>query len=98
MLKIGQHKVVVLRQAAPFTCSFKNFKANACVWTSSKGASSCKPNASSTPKFKWLSQELDSSMQETMGSIQRQYMIYNYCSDNNRFPQGLPLECTITTS
>lgn len=86
--------------AAPFTASFKNFKANACVWSSSKDASSCKSSSTSStsPKFKWLSQELDSSTQETMKSFQQQYMVYDYCSDSNRFPQGLPSECTIANN
>ena len=51
------------RTAAPFTASFKNFKGNACIWSSTKRASFCKPNSYSKPKFKWLSQELDSSTQ-----------------------------------
>lgn len=55
--------------AAPFTASFKNFKGDACIWSSTKSASSRKPNSYSKPKFKWLSQELDSSTQDTIISI-----------------------------
>ncbi|KAJ8439102.1 hypothetical protein Cgig2_027028 [Carnegiea gigantea] len=81
--------------AAPFVASFKSFKANACIWSSRKGASSCKPARSSSSKFGWLSQDLDSSTQDTIKSIQQNYMVYDYCKDTNRFPQGLPLECTL---
>ncbi|RRT45123.1 hypothetical protein B296_00035562, partial [Ensete ventricosum] len=33
--------------------------------------------------------------QEKMKWVQKNYMIYNYCSDLKRFPQGLPTECSI---
>ncbi|CBI17801.3 unnamed protein product, partial [Vitis vinifera] len=47
-------------------------------------------------KTDW-SQELDSTSQERMTWVQKNYMIYNYCTDTKRFPQGLPPECTATT-
>ncbi|PON55956.1 Xyloglucan endotransglucosylase/hydrolase [Parasponia andersonii] len=73
---------------APFNASFQNFDANeSCVWSSR--ASSCN---SSTP---WLSDQLDSASQERLRWIQNNYMIYNYCSDVYRFPQGLPPECDV---
>ncbi|KAL0013341.1 hypothetical protein SO802_000410 [Lithocarpus litseifolius] len=78
---------------APFTASYRNFKADACTWSS--GACSC---SSTTPSpsnnsSSWLSQELDSASQERLKWVQKNYMIYNYCSDTKRFPQGLPPEC-----
>ncbi|XP_010259797.1 PREDICTED: xyloglucan endotransglucosylase/hydrolase protein 22-like [Nelumbo nucifera] len=79
---------------APFTASYRNFKADACIWSS--GASSCdsrSPSSTSNANAWWLSQELDSTSQERMGWVQKNYMIYNYCTDTKRFPQGLPLEC-----
>ncbi|CBI17805.3 unnamed protein product, partial [Vitis vinifera] len=48
-------------------------------------------------KTDW-SLELDSTSQERMKWVQKNYMIYNYCTDTKRFPQGLPLECTATTT
>ncbi|KAF3966309.1 hypothetical protein ACB098_01G344600 [Castanea mollissima] len=79
---------------APFTASYRNFNANACVWTS--GASSCGSNSPSSTSSNnaWLSQELDSASQQRLQWAQKNYMIYNYCSDTKRFPQGLPTECT----
>ncbi|KAI9169663.1 hypothetical protein LWI28_015731 [Acer negundo] len=71
---------------APFTASYTNFKADACVW--SNGASSCSSNSTW-----WFSQELDSTSKEKLKWVQNNYMIYNYCTDPKRFPQGLPLEC-----
>ncbi|KAF8400426.1 hypothetical protein HHK36_013724 [Tetracentron sinense] len=78
---------------APFTASYRNFNANACVWSS--GASSCTSQSpsSTSDNNAWLSQEMDSTNQERMKWVQKNYMIYNYCTDTKRFPQGLPPEC-----
>ncbi|OVA16010.1 Glycoside hydrolase [Macleaya cordata] len=77
---------------APFTASYRNFNAEACV--SSSGASSCGSSAqSSSSNSGWLNQELDSTNQERMKWVQKNYMIYNYCADTKRFPQGMPPEC-----
>ncbi|GMN52119.1 hypothetical protein TIFTF001_021267 [Ficus carica] len=74
---------------APFTASYRNFKANACVWSS--GASSC--GSYSVNSNSWMSQELDSAGEEKLKWVQKNYMIYNYCTDAKRFPQGFPPEC-----
>lgn len=76
---------------APFTASYRNFNANACVV--SKGKSSCSSNSASRSNA-WLTQELDSTSQARMKWVQKNYMVYNYCTDKQRFPQGLPKECT----
>ncbi|CAK8564196.1 unnamed protein product [Lathyrus sativus] len=78
---------------APFTAAFRNFKASGCVW--SNGVSSCKSNSSSDNA--WLSQQLDDTNQKKLKWVQKNYMIYNYCNDLKRFPQGLPVECTLRT-
>ncbi|EEF27076.1 xyloglucan:xyloglucosyl transferase, putative [Ricinus communis] len=51
---------------APFTASYRNFNANACIWYN--GASSCGRNSSSsaTKTNSWLSKELDSISQEKL--------------------------------
>ncbi|KAK9213421.1 hypothetical protein WN943_002809 [Citrus x changshan-huyou] len=78
---------------APFTASYRNFNADACVW--SNGKSSCASSSPSSPSSSsaWFSQELDSTSQERLKWVQKNYMIYNYCADAKRFPQGLPAEC-----
>uniref|UniRef100_A0A5B7ATY9 Xyloglucan endotransglucosylase/hydrolase n=1 Tax=Davidia involucrata TaxID=16924 RepID=A0A5B7ATY9_DAVIN len=82
---------------APFTASYRNFNAlNACVWSSSSGSSSCSsnsPSASTSNNNAWLTEELDSTSQNRLKWVQNNYMIYNYCTDTKRFPQGLPPEC-----
>lgn len=72
---------------APFTASFRNFKPNACIWLN--GVSSCNKS------LPWFSQELDSSSKAKLNWVQKNFMVYNYCSDTKRFTQGLPRECTI---
>ncbi|XP_020209663.1 xyloglucan endotransglucosylase/hydrolase protein 22 [Cajanus cajan] len=74
---------------APFTASYRNFNANAC--TVSSGTSSCA--SSNTNNNAWLSEELDSTSHQRLNWVQKNYMIYNYCTDTKRFPQGLPPEC-----
>ncbi|XP_027176076.1 probable xyloglucan endotransglucosylase/hydrolase protein 23 [Coffea eugenioides] len=79
---------------APFTASYRNFNENACIWSS--GKSSCNSNTASNNA--WLNQELDASSQERLKWVQKNYMIYNYCTDLKRFPQGFPPECAINKS
>ncbi|KAK6127009.1 hypothetical protein DH2020_039245 [Rehmannia glutinosa] len=74
---------------APFTASYRNFNAQACVWSS--GSSSCNSNS-------WLNEEMDATSQERLKWVQKNYMIYNYCADSKRFPQGYPPECVINTT
>ncbi|CAK9156660.1 unnamed protein product [Ilex paraguariensis] len=85
---------------APFTASYRNFNANACVWSS--GSSSCSSSSSSSSSTSgnnsWLNEELDSTSQERLKWVQENYMVYNYCSDLKRFPQGFPPECALNNS
>lgn len=74
---------------APFVASFCNYNADACIWLS--GKSSCSSNSNSSNS--WFSQDLDSTGRERLKWVQKKYMIYNYCTDVKRYPQGLPPEC-----
>ncbi|XP_057768660.1 xyloglucan endotransglucosylase protein 1-like [Salvia miltiorrhiza] len=73
---------------APFTASYTNFNALAC--TSPSG--SCSKNSSANS---WFSQSLDNPGIERIKWVQKNYMIYNYCTDSKRFPNGFPPECSI---
>ncbi|KAJ9548622.1 hypothetical protein OSB04_021165 [Centaurea solstitialis] len=84
---------------APFTASYRNFKADACVVSSAGKSSSCNNNNGSTTTSSgsnWFSEELDNTKQQRLRWVQKNYMIYNYCSDSKRFPQGFPPECNTT--
>ncbi|KAK8566195.1 hypothetical protein V6N13_021269 [Hibiscus sabdariffa] len=74
---------------APFKASYKKFRADACVWSS--GSSYCSPN-----KNAWFWEELDFGKKGQMKWVQDNYMIYDYCKDPKRFPQGLPTECAFS--
>ncbi|KAK1290066.1 putative xyloglucan endotransglucosylase/hydrolase protein 23 [Acorus calamus] len=82
---------------APFVASYRNFNANACVWSS--GASRCGSSTTTSTtnggasNQGWFNQELDVMSQRRLRWVQKNYMIYNYCTDFKRFPQGLPAEC-----
>ncbi|KAI3938437.1 hypothetical protein MKW98_015336 [Papaver atlanticum] len=80
---------------APFTASYRNYNADACV-SSSSSSSPCGSQPSLSSNNAWFSQELDSTAHENMKSVQKNYMIYNYCTDTERFPQGMPAECATT--
>ncbi|THU52113.1 hypothetical protein C4D60_Mb10t00590 [Musa balbisiana] len=84
---------------APFTASFRNFKANACGWTSPSDTSRCSSGSSSALSSGnhqvWMTQELDSRQYRRLRWVQRKYMVYDYCADLQRFPEGLPPECTL---
>ncbi|XP_021740187.1 probable xyloglucan endotransglucosylase/hydrolase protein 23 [Chenopodium quinoa] len=78
---------------APFTASYRNFNANACIMSNGKSSCSGSNRGSSSS---WMNQQLDSTSQQRLRWVQKNYMIYNYCTDFKRFPQGLPKECSST--
>ena len=77
---------------APFTAYYRNFNANACVW--SRGSSSCgSTSTSSATPGGWQTQGLDANGRRRLRWVQKYFMIYNYCTDFKRFSQGRPREC-----
>uniref|UniRef100_A0A453SR01 Xyloglucan endotransglucosylase/hydrolase n=1 Tax=Aegilops tauschii subsp. strangulata TaxID=200361 RepID=A0A453SR01_AEGTS len=68
---------------APFSASYRGFKADACVAPGTGAAG------------EWYNQELDLTRQQRMRWVQSNYMIYNYCTDPKRFAQGVPAECSM---
>ncbi|XP_023731819.1 probable xyloglucan endotransglucosylase/hydrolase protein 23 [Lactuca sativa] len=76
---------------APFIASYRNFNAEACV-AKPGSPSSCGGSGSTAL---WWSEVVDSSKQERLKWVQKNYMVYNYCSDSKRFPQGYPPECNM---
>lgn len=80
---------------APFNAYFKKYNdQNACIWYGG-GATSCTSN-SLFSRFKnnqWLWETLNYGAEGKMKWMQKKYMVYDYCKDPKRFPQGLPKEC-----
>ncbi|CAN6450693.1 unnamed protein product [Victoria cruziana] len=73
---------------APFVATFGDVAINGCAWKGS--SSSCSAAATG-----WMNQAAASSDLRRLAWVQRNSMIYNYCKDVNRFPQGLPPECSL---
>ncbi|KAJ0034682.1 hypothetical protein Pint_25595 [Pistacia integerrima] len=73
---------------APFTAYYRNFNAVACTSCASKSSTSLSDAA-------WQSNnnELDATSRRRLRWVQKYFMIYNYCTDLKRFPQGVPSEC-----
>jgi hypothetical protein len=71
--------------AAPFVASYGGYAASACVVVPAGG---CPQNASSS----WMGRELGP---DGLAWARKNYMIYDYCDDRWRFPQGPPAECNL---
>ncbi|XP_050203433.1 xyloglucan endotransglucosylase/hydrolase 2-like [Mercurialis annua] len=66
---------------APFTAYYRNFNVNPYTSSNSFSDNDLQTN------------ELDAPARRRLRWVQKYFMIYNYCSDLKRFPQGLPVEC-----
>lgn len=75
---------------APFRAYYRNFNAQACIY--SNGTSSCSSDTNTDQS--WQTHDLDANGRRRLRWAQRYYRIYNYCQDTPRFPQGMPTECT----
>ncbi|KAG8367711.1 hypothetical protein BUALT_Bualt16G0101400 [Buddleja alternifolia] len=76
---------------APFVASYRNFNANACTVSVNGSPGPCHTGKSDFGP--WMSQNLDRNGEERLKWVQKNYMIYNYCTDTKRFPDGFPKEC-----
>ncbi|XP_021301058.1 xyloglucan endotransglucosylase/hydrolase 2-like [Herrania umbratica] len=77
---------------APFTASYRNFNANACIWSSSQPSCASK-STDSLQANAWENQTLGAAGRNRIRWVQNKFMVYNYCTDLKRFPQGLSPEC-----
>lgn len=68
---------------APFTAYYRNF--NVIDSKSSKTFSGSQAS--------WQTNALDAPSRRRLRWVQKYFMIYNYCTDLKRFPQGFPAEC-----
>lgn len=67
---------------APFTAYYRNFNAQT-------------PRDGKFSNGAWQNQELDAYSRRRLRWVQKNFMIYNYCTDYTRFPQGFPPECRV---
>ncbi|KAA0061677.1 xyloglucan endotransglucosylase/hydrolase 2-like [Cucumis melo var. makuwa] len=79
---------------APFTASYRDFNANGCVASTSSSLSSCSSKYANTLHGAKNNQGgLDAKSRNRLRWVQSKFMVYNYCTDRKRFPQGIPAEC-----
>ncbi|CAI9098533.1 OLC1v1035198C1 [Oldenlandia corymbosa var. corymbosa] len=92
---------------SPFVASYRGFSARPhyCSLSSAGDSqpSSCTTSASLSSSSsnvnndQNLSENLDIVGERKLRWVQKNYMIYNYCTDTKRFPQGFPTECQPTS-
>ncbi|KAF8102583.1 hypothetical protein N665_0198s0281 [Sinapis alba] len=76
---------------APFSAFYRSFNdVDCCSRTSIWNWVTCNANSNS-----WMWTTLNPNQVGQMKWVQDEYMIYNYCTDYKRFPQGLPTECNL---
>ncbi|KAL3509099.1 hypothetical protein ACH5RR_028500 [Cinchona calisaya] len=78
---------------APFTVYYRNFNVNGNVCIPGLPCGSSSKSIDSFNSQEWQSQGLDGKGRNRIRWVQKKHMIYNYCSDAKRFPQGIPAEC-----
>ncbi|CAI9089062.1 OLC1v1023564C1 [Oldenlandia corymbosa var. corymbosa] len=76
---------------APFSVSYRDFNANGCV--RAPGSSTCGKTNSGNNDQSWQTKGLDAKARSRMKWLRDSFMIYNYCADRSRSPQGIPPEC-----
>ncbi|KAL8031704.1 hypothetical protein ABFX02_13G044100 [Erythranthe guttata] len=77
----------------PFVANYRNFKINACASSSSSNGTCVSGSGDPFSNQSWQTQELDANGRNRLRWVHQKYMIYNYCTDFVRFPQGIPAEC-----
>ncbi|KAG6540991.1 hypothetical protein Mapa_017661 [Marchantia paleacea] len=77
---------------APFVATFQNYNYDACEWLSNTTVPACADPAA----VNWWDAEAYSKLSEVQANelrkVQQYYMVYDYCTDSERFPVQ-PVEC-----
>ncbi|KAL8129675.1 hypothetical protein V2J09_018830 [Rumex salicifolius] len=80
---------------APFTASFRRYRARTCKWKGTVSITECKANTTGN----WWTNPTYSRLTPTqlgqMNQIRSTSMIYNYCTDVKRFRGKFPKECSL---
>ncbi|XP_027118696.1 xyloglucan endotransglucosylase protein 1-like [Coffea arabica] len=78
---------------APFLAFYRNFNADACVWSASAGSSCTSKTPHSINTQAWETQGLDAKGRNRMRWVQSKFIIYDYCKDSKRVNGRFPAEC-----
>ncbi|CAL4966634.1 unnamed protein product [Urochloa decumbens] len=83
---------------APFVAAYRRYNvSNACVWDEEHGRARC-PKATAGRRRReaaWMAQKMDWWSWMTLSWVRMNYLVYDYCDDRRRFPDGSPPECVI---
>ncbi|KAL5215928.1 hypothetical protein ABZP36_007329 [Zizania latifolia] len=79
---------------APFAASYRGYESSACSVSSGgqPNSTSPSPDDSAGP---WMGRQLGPDGERAVAWARENYMIYDYCRDQWRFPQGQPAECNL---
>lgn len=80
---------------APFRAFYRNFNGNVCVWSAGSSSCSGKSTQASNHDASWQTQGLDATGRKKLRWVQKNHMVYNYCTDVKRFSEGVPVGCTL---
>ncbi|XP_020243062.1 probable xyloglucan endotransglucosylase/hydrolase protein 12 [Asparagus officinalis] len=73
---------------APFVATYRNFNSDACI-NAGRGYR-CSQN-----RGQWWDITLDARQLAKLRWVRKNYMVYDYCRDTTKYPQGFPPECSI---
>nr|XP_043617655.1 xyloglucan endotransglucosylase/hydrolase protein 24-like [Erigeron canadensis] len=75
---------------APFTASYRNLIVNGNIAVANNPRFT---NSANDNNQTWINLGLDAAGRKLLRWVQKEYLVYNYCDDYKRFPNGLPKEC-----
>ncbi|KAK9664523.1 hypothetical protein RND81_14G048200 [Saponaria officinalis] len=86
---------------APFTAYYRNFNIDACDGAADTAACANHPTngfsdqtiSTNAKRGSWRSHDLDANGRKRLRWAQKYFMVYDYCKDSKRFPDGFPPEC-----
>uniref|UniRef100_A0ACD5UU75 Uncharacterized protein n=1 Tax=Avena sativa TaxID=4498 RepID=A0ACD5UU75_AVESA len=93
---------------APFVAYFANYTASGCAptaggsWTCGQDLSGSGSGSGSSGGGHWVAPgqggatDDDVKQEQQLREVQSKYMIYDYCTDYKRFPNGFPKECGLS--
>ncbi|KAI4295812.1 hypothetical protein L6164_035816 [Bauhinia variegata] len=77
----------------PFIASFRDYKIDACVWKGNPRF--CRAASSANWWNTYTFSTLTSVQNRWYKWVRKYHMIYDYCQDNERFQNQLPMECSL---
>lgn len=77
----------------PFIASFRDYKIDACIWRGN--ARFCRGESSINWWHKDRYSTLTQAQRRLFKWVRKYHLTYDYCEDNQRFQNNLPMECSL---